>query len=321
MPANTYIKARKFAALAVGALERDTVLPNIVTRYDANGFVGALNDTVTAKLPGVTVARDYEWRTRTAPIVLDSIGRTSVDIKLDTHVYNAIPITDEELTLDIESFGEEVVVPQVNAIGERLDSKVMAALRAAPFKVTNLAASGSGATPTNAYNWAVGLSAQMTANGCPATGRVLLVGANPWAWLMQSPQLVTMDPNQATSAFREAVMGRIAGFDVITSALVTANEIFAVHPSWAVLANLAPDVPEGVTYGARRTYKGYSLRVVRDYDPNYARDRSFINTFVGISSVNDEYLRDGAGALTLDVNGNPQLTTKNVRGSRGTFTP
>lgn len=317
MPANTYIKAAKFAALAVAALERDTVLPNIVTRMAGDQFIGAEDDTVTFKLPGVTVARDYEWRTRTAPIVLDKIGRTKVAIKLDTHTYNAIPITDEELTLDLESFGTEVVIPQVTAIGERLEGKVITGVRAAPFKVTNLDA----AEADDPYAWALHAAATLNSQGTPKGRRVLYVGGNPWEWLMQSESLVKMDPEQAQTAYREAVFGRIAGFDVLTNELIGDNEIFALHPSWGVLANIAPDIPEGVTYGARRTFRGYSLRVIRDYDPNYARDRSFINTFTGLSSVNDEYLRGGDGSLTLDANGDPQLTTKNVRGAKGTFTP
>ena len=313
---NTYIKAPKYAALAVGALDRTTVLPQVFTRYDGGNFVGALDDTVTFKLPGVTQARDYEWRTRTNPIVLDKIGRTKISIKLDTHTYSAVPITDEELTLDLENFATEVLDPQMTAVVDRLEGKVIAALRVAPFKTTTLAA----ATADNPYHKALEWDALLDAQFTPSDNRMLLLGSNAWMWLMKSDALRLYDPQAATTAFRRATVAQIGNFTVVKSARLTANEIFAVHPSALVLANVAPENPQGAVYSSRRSYRGYGLRVLRDYDPNFLRDRSVISTFTGISSVNDEYQTDANG-LVLDVNGDPTLTNKNVRGARGTFVP
>jgi len=317
---NTYIKAAKYAALAVAGLQRDSVLPNIVTRFDGGNFVGAQNDTVTFRLPGVTTARDYEWRTRTAPIVLDKIGRTKIDIILNTHTYNAVPITDEELTMDVQSFSSEILLPQLTAVRERLEAKVVTALRAAPF--VNIALNA--ATADDPYKFALKARRVLNTSGAPQSNRVLLVGANVEEWILGSDRLQKMDPSGAQSAYREAVLARAAGFDILTSSLVGDNDIFALHPTWAVLANVAPSVPEGVTYGATRQYEGYGLRVIKDYDPNYMRDRSVVSTFTGIASVNDEYATTGSAetrALVLDANGDPTFTTKNPRGARGTFTP
>lgn len=314
--ANTYIKAARYAALAVAALNRRVVLPNVFTKYDGANFIGAQDDTVTFKLPGVTQARDYEWRTRTNPIVLDKIGRTSISIKLDTHTYSAVPITDEELTLDLTNFAQEVLDPQLNAVVERLEGKVMAGLRAAPFKTVNLDA----AAADDPYEFALEADAILDAQFAPTDGRILLLGSNAYRWLMKSDALTKYDPQQATSAFRRARVAEIANFQVVKSQRLTANEIFAVHPSALVLANVAPANPDGATYSYRSQAQGFGMRVLKDYDPNFLRDRSVVSTFTGISSVNDEYAVDGNG-LVLDVDGNPTLTGKNVRGAKGTFTP
>jgi hypothetical protein len=314
--ANNYLKAAKYAALAVGALDSTTVLPQVFTKYDGGNFRGAEDDTVTFRLPGVTQARDYEWRTRTNPIVLDKIGRTKISIKLDTHTYSAIPITDEELTLDLENFVAEILDPQLVAVIERLEGKVMAGLRAAPFKTTNLAAAEADDPYKKALSFKKVLDKQFT----PKSGRKLLVGANVAEWILGSDSLVKYDTAAATTAYREATLGRLAGFDIVESARLTDNEFFAVHPSALVLANVAPENPDGAVYSERRSYRGMGVRVLRDYDPNFLRDRSVVSTFTGISSVNDEYLTDANG-LVLDVDGNPQITDKNVRGAKGTFTP
>jgi hypothetical protein len=333
---NTYIKPEKYVGLALAMLERDTVLPNIVTRYDGAGFIGAKDDTVTIRTEGITKARDYEFRTRTNPIVMDEIYRNAWDIKLDTHTYSAVGITDEELTLDISSFGEEVLSPQMVAIRERLEGKVVTALGAAPFKITDLDAAEATDDP---YRWALGARSRLNAQGTPRNGRVLLVGTAVEPWLLDSDKLIRMDPSQAQSAFREATQARMAGFDILSSELIDEDAIYALHSSWAVLANLAPEVPQGVTFGARRAFRGYSLRVIRDYDPNYLRDRSVLSTFTGINSINDEYDRYtaadqsgntarwqarpsgyGVGDIVI-TDGKPVFTAFNVRGAKGTFTP
>lgn len=332
---NTYIKPEKYVSLALAMLERDTVLPGLVTRYDGAGFIGAQDDTVTVRTEGITKARDYEFRTRVNPIVMDEIYRNAWSIALDTHTYSAVGVTDEEMTLDITSFGEEVLSPQLVAIRERLESKVVTALGAAPFKTVDLDA----AEADSPYKYALNARAVLNAQGTPRAGRTLLVGTTVEPWLLSAPELVTMDPSQAQTAFREAIFGRLAGFNIMSSELIADDAIYALHPSWAVLANLAPDVPQGVAYGARRAYQGYSLRVIRDYDANYLRDRSVISTFTGINSINDEYDRytaaDQAGPTArwtarpsgygvgdiVITDGKPQFTTKNVRGAKGTFTP
>lgn len=318
---NNYIKARKFAAMIVGALARDSVLPMAFTRYAGGGFVGAEDDTVTFKLPGVTTARDYEWRTRTAPIVLDMIGRTTVAIKLNTHLYNAVPITDEENTLDLTSFGQEILTPQVVAVRERAEMKTVKALQTLPFKTTDLNATAA----DDPYSFALYAKGVLDRQGTPRGNRNLLVGTNVQNWIMESDRIQKMDSAQTTTAFREATVARVAGFNIVDGGdLLGVNDIYAVHPSAMVIANVSPDVPKGAVWGAKASHQGFNMRIIRDYDSNFARDRSFVSTFAGWSSVNDEYQTTGSGvdrALVLDDDGNPVITGKNVRGARGTFVP
>lgn len=319
---NQYLKAKRYAAMLVGALERDTVLPMAFTRFGGENFKGAEGDTVTFRLPGMTTARDYEWRTRTNPIVLDLISRTEVSIKLDTHIYSAVPITDEENTLDLVSYAQEVLMPQKIAVGERYEGKIPAALRAVEWSEVG-GANIDAAEADDPYLWALKAKAKLDAQGTPAAGRRLLLGSNAYNWIVTSERLQKTDPGQMLTAFREATFGRIAGFDVVDAGIaLDPNEIFAVHQSALVIANMAPDIPSGAVWGARQAYKGFALRVMRDYDANFLRDRSVVSTFSGISSVVDEYQRNADGSVKLDTaEGTPLLTGKNARGAKGTFTP
>src|SRR5690606_21032090 len=52
-------------------------------------------------------------------------------------------------------------------------------------------------------------------------------------------------------------------------------------------ANVAPEVPAGVTLGASTVFDGLAMRWIRDYDPNFLRDRSVVSSFAGAASVED----------------------------------
>ncbi|MDQ3275341.1 MAG: hypothetical protein M3Q39_10025 [Actinomycetota bacterium] len=317
---NNYKKAEKYIAAIVGALARDTVLPMTFTRYDGRGFVGAQNDTVTVKLPGVTVARDYEWRTRNNPIVLDLIGRTHVDIKLNQHTTSAVPITDEEDTLDLTDYATEILTPQANAMVEKLERKTLAGLLAAPFK--HVGGPIDAAEEDDPFKYALKVGGLLDQDGVPGTGRRIVAGSNAYAWFVESAALQKSDPAAATTAYRQAVPGRLANFDIVNGGrFVDPNAIYPVHSTALILANLAPSIQPGVVWAVRRAYKGYSMRLVRDYDQPFARGRSLLSTFTGVNSVNDEYTYDADGYFVLDADGNPVITGKNVRGARGTFTP
>lgn len=305
--ANEYITAPQYADLAVAALEQDSVLPTAFTRIDGARFKGALDDTLNWKLPAVISARNYEWRSRLNPIQLDEISRVTIPILINEHIYSAVALTDEEDKLDLTSFKTEILDVQVEAVRTRLEEKVVAALNAVDWATS--------ATPFNAaaaddpLEWATSVMQALNAVGTPRANRTILVGANAEAWLLNSDRLNDFNMSGRAGSYAGIEVPTIRGMRVLGSSLLTDNQIFVVHESALVIANCAPNIPAGVVSGSTVRYKGYGLRVIRDYDANFLRDRSVVSTFNGISSVEDH----------RDANGD--LTGENPRGGKGTFTP
>lgn len=333
MPNHAYPKAEKRVQLALKALLQLSDLSDMVTRIDGGQFVGALGDEVFHTLDAATRARDYEWRTRNAPIVMDEIFRNKIAVRLTDHTYSGNKFTDEEEKLDLVSYSREILAVQVRALVRRLNNKVQTALSTAPFKITTLSAAAANDPFDKALEWQAALDDQ----GTPDDDRILLLGSNAFRWMAKADGIVKYDAEQARTVFRRGVFGEVAGFQVKKSTVLGPNEIYAVDRSWAVMANVAPVVPDGATWGARLQADGYGLRVIRDYDAAYLSDRSIVSTFTGISSVNDEYERHTAASATTAnglgdsaQKGDPvfdftnkviKLTGKNVRGAKGTFTP
>lgn len=171
-------KPEKIVAFFLGLMERETILPLAVTRVADDFFTGAQNDTVTLRIGGLkAVARDYEWRTRTAPIVMDDIqgAEDGIDVKLDTHIYSATGLTDEQMTLDEINFATEVLVPQTEAVVGRVETKVATAFENAGF--ADLLEFGDEQTDP----YLIALEAQRLLDEhkvAPKSRRVMVVGTN-----------------------------------------------------------------------------------------------------------------------------------------------
>ena len=321
--ANVFLKDATIAAQGIGLLQREIVLPNYAVRFGPAEFVGAQDDTINYRIPSLLVGRDYEFRTRAAKIVVDELSETKIAIALDRHAYSAVAITDEELTLDIDSWGDQVARPQVSAVAQKLEGYLAEAMQVTADYANTVDYAQGDPDNTNDRSF---LRAALAANKAlndehvPKVGRVMLVGSEVEQAALLSPHLTDVDRAGDDSALREAVIGRIAGFTVVASTSVPSDFAVAFHPTAFALANVAPIVPAGAAAGATINDNGLNMRWIRDYESDFLRDRSVYSAFAGASHVKDQ--RD----LREEVGGNPNpafgdLTGKNARAVLVNFTP
>lgn len=333
---NTYLKPQQYVELTLAELYQRSNLSNLVTRFSGEQFVGTLNDTLIYKTKGVTKARDYEFRTRTRPIVFDEIYRNQLPITLDQHMTVGNQWTDEERKFDLQSLRREIAVPMADAMVERFDAKILARIQSASWAVTDLNVDVSDLLAANtadtaALAGALSIRAKLNAAGTPRDNRFLILGANAFNYFALSPALLKYDTSQALNVFRQGVFGKIADMEVVDgTGIIGDNDIVALHPSWAVLANAAPENPESLSFSVRSSFEGYSARLAAQFDLQYATDRLLLNTFWGISEIKDQYSRWTAGdiASATDgsevgdikiVDGQTVFTGLNARGGKGTF--
>lgn len=315
--AQVFLKSEKIISQGLGLLQRELVLPRMVVRYGVADFRGAKNDTITIRIPSLLKGREYEWRTRSAPIEVDELNEYSIPVTLDKHVYNAVQITDEELTLDIMSWGEQVARPQIRAVAEVLEGYIATAMDTANYRHEVSFVEDDDPDSREFYTAAIEARKWLNVENVPAAGRVIVLGSNAEAAALNSGHLVKVDQAGSDSALRDAIIGRIAGFTVLGNVnSVDPDFAVAMHPTAFALANVAPLVPDGASAGATMTFDSLAMRWIRDYDSDYLRDRSVYSSFAGAASVEDG--RD----LTSDVDaGFGELTDENVRAVRINFTP
>ncbi len=304
---NTFLKTGVIANATIGLLYRELVIARTVWTDAVNPgeFTGALNDTVNLRVPARRAARKRTLRAGT-PIVNDTSTEFSVPVKLDTDVYNGAPITDEELTLDITNFAAQVLNPQVRAVVEGIEDEIADEIEGADYSVadgnlldpTNGAFVVSGATDW--YRVAARAASILDARFVPTSDRTLLIGSTVKEEISLDERFIRADSIGAEGAnqlLRERTIGRIAGFNVVYSPFIGANDAYAYHRTAFVLATRAPAIPAGATFarvqgvgqpgGAVGTYDGLAVRWLRDYDYSNTTDRSLVNTWVGTATVED----------------------------------
>ncbi|MFF2808635.1 P22 phage major capsid protein family protein [Streptomyces sp. NPDC058000] len=281
--AHAFLKSETIAATALGLLERELVLSNLVWSNAGFDFTGAKADSVTVRIPAQLNAREYDWRNdRSEDIVLDELVEDSITVHLNKDIYSAVAVTDEELTLDIRDFGSQVLQPQVNAVAKAIDAGVANMIETATYSFPTIVVDEK--DPFPAF---IDARAALNKNEVPTNDRTLLIGADVGTALLKSGRLNDVSKSGSDSALRQAMVGNLAGFNLVTSNAINPRAAYAFVPSAFVLATRAPAIPAGVTSGSSQSYNGLAMRWVRDYDAAKLRDRSIVNLFAGFNVMTD----------------------------------
>jgi hypothetical protein len=278
--ANVFIKSQKVVNTMLGLLEREITLPQLVWRDAGGSFVGTANDTISIRVPAYINARTRVLRGG-RPITMDSVAETKVDVTLDTDVYKAIEITDEELTLDIVSFGDQILMPAVRSVARGVEDHLADTMIDATYETT------VDLTESDPYLGIVDARIALNDAFVPASNRFLVVGSNVEAALLKSDRLSNYINAGDNTALRAAVIGSIAGFLVMPNPKIDPDTAIAAHQTAFVLSMQAPIVPAGVTWGSSASYAGLAMRVIRDYDFLNVQDRLLADVFVGSESIKD----------------------------------
>lgn len=308
--ANTFIKASQVVSQMLGVLEREVVLPGLITRMGGDNFTGAASDTVSLRVPAYGGSSTTRTMRSTTQISHTELDETKVDVVLNKHIYKSVRVTDEEMTLDITNFGEQVTMPAMGAVSRGVEDLVVTALNSASPSVT------VDLTSSTMIDGIIDAGRALTDHRIPSGNRFLACGSRVTAALLKSDNLLRSDYAGNSAALREAMIGRIGGFTAVTVPGLHPDVAWAGHRTGVVLATRAPVVPQGASWGESRTYNGFSLRTLRDYlpdDSNGPADRLLADCFAGVKVVTDKGSLDENGVFTPDADSGTDLVVRLVK--------
>jgi len=286
--AHSFIKPTVVVDTAIKLLQREIILPQLVWLNGIGDFAGKYQDTITIRVPARTVAHRRTLRGvgSARNLVTEDLTENAIPVTLDHDVYHAVALTDEELTLDIHDFAGQVLNRQIRAVAEDLENGLARTIEGADYAQNGFTVSATASTM-----WDALIDARRKLNDAyiDREGRVLIVGSAIEAALLKDDQFTRFDStgDQPNSALRNAVIGRLAGMEVVVCDALLPGDAYLFHPTAFIMATRPPAAPRGASYTASASAAGLALRWLMDYDYASTTDRSLIDTFVGYQSVVD----------------------------------
>lgn len=287
--ANAFLKPTALVNTVVQALQSEIVLPGLVWRNGLGDFAGKYNDTITIRIPQPTTANTRVLRGTGAQrnLVVSDLTELSVPVTLDTDVYNLVVLTDEEQTLDIFDYAEQVLMRQVDAVARQLEAGTANMITGAPYTSVHQAAADA------IWDGVVHARRQLNDAFVPTNGRVLVIGSAVEEALLLDDRFTRYDSagQAGANALQEARIGRLGGYDVVlcNAPSFPHGAAYLFHPTAFALVSRPPAAPMS---GADRVSAvgsagGFALRWLGDYDPSVTSDRSLVDCFVGYKAIVD----------------------------------
>jgi hypothetical protein len=307
---NVFTKSPKVVSTALGLLLRNIVWNGLITRRSMEDFRLTTNDTITIPIRGRTVADTIALRAtgEARKINVRDLQETSISVQLTDRVENAIGVTDEQATLDIVSFADQILSAQVIAVAEELEAKLFAIVSGAPYHASNGVTwniNEESGPKSGAYGSIIAANTRLDRVNVPRDGRVMVVSPEGRAAILLDNRLTQIAPQGlGEGALRQGFVGQLDGTPIVVSNLLTATEAYLFHKSAFVAAEGAPVVPQGAYGGAQKSFDGFAARWLMDYDADYARDRSVLTSYFGGKSVNDGPVSSplgGGGAVATNI--------------------
>lgn len=283
------VKVEKLAKYSLDLLQRQIILPKLITVKSGEEFRGALGDAITIKVGARTKAKRTALRPATEQdrlIEFSDMSEQKTHISLDYRIYNAQALEDEKAKLDVEDVFSQIVAPQIRSVAIDFENLIAEEISGASYKFV------VDVDPDKMYHAFVEANRLLGSAFVPDENRTLIVGANFEAALRLCPQFIAATSSGdaiASSLLARAHLGTINGYNVVKSYALPVNEAYIVHKSAFSAAWLAPVVPDGASWGKSiGTDGGLSLTWLKDYDFMYGRDRSLVHVYAGTNTTIDK---------------------------------
>lgn len=281
MSDNVFNKAERLVRTALGLLERDTVLARLVWRDAGGDFAGAKGDVINVRLPAYAKAKKRALRSGDSR-EKSALKERLVTVSLDNDIYLSVPVTDEELSLDVESFAAQVLAPMIGAEVRGVEDEILAEVEGAEYPEARIVT----IDPDNPLPGITRARRLLNDARVPFSDRSLVLGSGLEEVLIN--KLTPADESGSTGALREASLGgRLRGFNPFAVPGLDPEAGYAFHRSAYVLSSRAPAVPRGAPYGATGVFEGFAVRIVQAIDPDEVVDNVHTDVWTGTNHVTD----------------------------------
>lgn len=275
--ANTFLTPDIIAREALMVLRNNAVMANLVYRDYSSDFAGAVGDTITVRKPAKFEAKEY-----TSTLEVQSATEQGVQVKLDKHLDVSFAVTSKDMTLEIEDFSKQLLVPAMQAFADKVDGYLIAL----GASVTNKVTQASDVTKTDVIK----AREFLTKAAAPLTDRRFVYNTATESALLNTDLFTNASAvGDSGTALREASLGRKFGMDFYVDQNMdsTTAKAIAFHKNAFALVTRPLALPAGASKAAIVDYDGFGLRVVYGYDMDKKTDTVSIDMLCGVKTLDD----------------------------------
>lgn len=258
-------------------LRNNAVMANLVHRDYSDEFVSGVGDTITVRKPASFEAKEFS-----DSITVQNATETGVEIKMDKHLDVSFAVTSKQLSMDIENFSAQLLVPAMQAFADKVDQYLLGL----KSEITNVVAATS-----SVQNDVVDARAYLTKAAAPLTDRRFVYGTDIETKLLKSDLFISAEKvGDEGTALREASLGRKFGMDFYVDQNADIVEVggLAFHKNAFALVTRPLALPQGAAQAAIVNYDGFGLRVVQGYDLKSKTDTISIDMVCGVKVLNKD---------------------------------
>lgn len=301
--ANTFLTPEVIARRALANLYETTVMAPLVHRDYEPEFLARVGDTVTVRKPAVFQAQEFD---PVAGINIQDANEGSVDVTLNHFADVSFAVTSKQMTLEIESFSEQLLDPAMEAIAQKIDRDILLFRNDITAEVGNTAPNAAGEDYTGyagSYPYSdsrvlIQAGTELDKVNVPMQDRRVIVGPTTKGRWVAEKAWRSSERRGSTEGLLEASMGgRVSGFDPYMTQNIgqpsgspasgepTTEVNVAFHRTAVALVTRQLELPSGAANAAIANYQGFGLRVIYAYDQNVKRDVVSIDCLYGVKTL------------------------------------
>lgn len=275
--ANNFLTPSVIAREALMVLRNNAVMANLVHRDYSDEFVAGVGDTITIRKPATFTAKEYN-----GSIEVQDATETGIPVVMDKHLDVSFAVTAKQLSMSIEDFSAQLLVPAMQAFADKVD-KYLLGLKA---DITNKV------VPTDSVqNDVVDARSYLTKAAAPLADRRFVYGTDTETKLLKTDLFVSAEKvGDEGTALREASLGRKFGLDfyVDQNADTAGVDAMAFHKNAFALVTRPLALPMGAANAETVNFDGFGLRVVMGYDLDKKTDTISIDMLCGVKTLNKD---------------------------------
>lgn len=274
--ANTFLTPSIIAKEALMVLRNNAVMSQLVYRDYSSEFA-AVGDTITVRKPATFAANEYN-----GTLTVQNATEGSVPVVMDKLLDVSFAVTSKEMSLTIEDFSKQLLVPAMQAFANKIDAYLIGLEAGITNRVTSADAKGD----------MIKARKFLTDAAAPLADRHYVYNSDVEAELLGTDLFVNASAvGDEGTALREASLGRKFGMDCyvdqnIPAASATGKaKALAFHRNAFALVTRSLALPAGAANAHIENYDGFGLRVVYGYDMDKKTDTVSIDMLCGVKTL------------------------------------